>query len=158
MKISNTPGISFSFIWVYCGRLPWQQTMTWQKVTGQTICFQTYVKFLLRLRNPAKFAFSREAVSGDLYWLPAIQLSIMAVHAQYRATAPLNLDWKHLFLISLLVSFKTKTSSQSKICRWYFFLKEHSNEGQVSSNSNASTTFSPSEIKLNHSEVETRKL
>ena len=33
------------------------------------ICFQTYVKFQRRVQNPARFALSRDAVSGDFYWL-----------------------------------------------------------------------------------------
>ena len=41
----------------------------WPLLHVQTICFQTYVKFLLRLQNPARFALSRDAVSGDFYWL-----------------------------------------------------------------------------------------
>ena len=40
-----------------------------KKVTGHTICFQTYVKVLRRLKNPARFSLSRDAVSGDFYWL-----------------------------------------------------------------------------------------
>ena len=40
-----------------------------KKVTGQTICFQTHVKFLRRLQNPARLALSRDAASDDFYWL-----------------------------------------------------------------------------------------
>lgn len=64
-----------------------------KKVTGQTICFQTCVKFLRRLQNPARFALSRDAVSGDFYWLTSYAFNQGCIHAQYRATAPLRANW-----------------------------------------------------------------
>ena len=34
----------------------------------QNLFFQTYVKFLRVLQNPARFALSHDAVSGEFYW------------------------------------------------------------------------------------------
>ena len=44
-----------------------------KRVTVQLICFQTYMKFRRRLRNPERFALSRDAVSGDFYWLTSFR-------------------------------------------------------------------------------------
>ena len=73
------------------------------KVTGQTICFQTYVKFLESRKI--------RIVAGRRFWrfllVNQLPLSIIAVHAQYHATAPLREDIKELHIQLFLDYYST---------------------------------------------------
>ena len=61
MKISNTPGIPFSFIWVYCRLLPWQQTIA--KITI-FLLFSTYLLLFLELAS-VKFLETPQSCEND---------------------------------------------------------------------------------------------
>ena len=61
MKTSNTPGISFLFIWVYCRLLPWQQTIA--KITI-FLLFSIYLLPFLELAS-VKYLETRQSCEND---------------------------------------------------------------------------------------------
>ena len=53
-------------------------------------CFQRHVKILRRLQNPAKIRIVARRRFWRFLLVNKLPLSIMAAHAQYRDTVPLN--------------------------------------------------------------------